>query len=87
MALEHTGSLLWLEYKKTKRSVAFARATGRHAQRDRMGVKRKLYLGFLAKIVSDIENQYKWSLRLSTIHYFGLLLKTPLSVPGAHTEN
>ncbi|KAM0983706.1 hypothetical protein ACFX2C_011220 [Malus domestica] len=27
-ALEHTDSLLWMEYRKTKRPVAFARATG-----------------------------------------------------------
>ncbi|KAI3768295.1 hypothetical protein L2E82_18851 [Cichorium intybus] len=28
VALEHTDSLLWVEYEKTKRPVAFARATG-----------------------------------------------------------
>lgn len=28
IALEHTDSLLWIEYEKTKRPVAFARATG-----------------------------------------------------------
>lgn len=27
-ALEHTDALLWMEYRKTKRPVAFARATG-----------------------------------------------------------
>ncbi|CAL0315281.1 unnamed protein product [Lupinus luteus] len=28
VALEHTESLIWVEYRKTKRPVAFARATG-----------------------------------------------------------
>ncbi|CAI9761828.1 unnamed protein product [Fraxinus pennsylvanica] len=28
LALEHTDALLWVEYEKTKRPVAFARATG-----------------------------------------------------------
>ncbi|GLT66433.1 hypothetical protein SLA2020_387980 [Shorea laevis] len=28
LALEHTDSLLWIQYKKTQRPVAFARATG-----------------------------------------------------------
>ncbi|KAL0380685.1 UNVERIFIED_CONTAM: Serotonin N-acetyltransferase 2, chloroplastic [Sesamum angustifolium] len=28
VALEHTDALLWIEYEKTKRPVAFARATG-----------------------------------------------------------